>query len=383
MVLQQFIEYEYNLWNQLTKVTKEDGAIVSYRYNGDGLLYERTENGVTTRYYNDGANIIAEAIVSGGIANHKASYLRGLGLVARIDANGNKAYYLQNGHGDVVELRDSNGNLLNDYSYDIWGNPLTVNETIDNPFRYSGELWDDTTELQYLRARWYDPSLGRFISEDSYEGDIKNPLTLNYYVYTANNPLRYIDPSGRDYLGFTAKELQEEYGFGSGDYDGWLEDAWSSLETFIQNNSPIVNWIEGIIGRTLVTGEQLNEQEIIERFEKGNEVFINGFIGLGTGGRGKLNVKGSNGQLSTQIMGKTLKLTNIQARELAKFLGFKEVTGQKVKGELVFTNGKTFITLDNTSHIGGVWKQAKTIKDLYSDKTRMGTYDALLNRIGK
>ncbi|MDF2487090.1 MAG: type secretion protein Rhs [Herbinix sp.] len=50
--------------------------------------------------------------------------------------------------------------------------------------------------MQYLRARWYVPSVGLFISEDTYEGDITNPLSLNLYMYVKNNPLRYIDPTG-------------------------------------------------------------------------------------------------------------------------------------------------------------------------------------------
>jgi hypothetical protein len=52
--------------------------------------------------------------------------------------------------------------------------------------------------LQYLRARWYDPSVGRFINEDSFEGQIDNPLSLNLYTYVHNNPLGFIDPSGHD-----------------------------------------------------------------------------------------------------------------------------------------------------------------------------------------
>lgn len=195
--------FSYNAWNQLTGVTNGSGGKVSYTYNGDGLLYERTENNVTTRYYYDGDQIIAEAIVSNGIASLKAQYIRGHKLVARRGNDGSKAYYLHNGHGDVVELRDSTGSVnLNRYTYDIWGNPLTTEETIPNPFRYSGELWDETAGLQYLRARWYDPSMGRFISKDTYEGDISNPLSLNLYTYVSNNPLRYIDPSGHKQMDY-------------------------------------------------------------------------------------------------------------------------------------------------------------------------------------
>ncbi|OPH47273.1 hypothetical protein BC351_12300 [Paenibacillus ferrarius] len=191
------VSYEYDDRNRLTKVTMDDGKVVAYKYNGDGLLYERTENGQTTRYYYDGANMIAEGIVAAnGTASLKARYIRGNGLVARVDANGNKAYYQINGHGDVVGLTDASGNTLNTYTYDMWGNPITTQETVAQPFRYSGEMTDSTTGLQYLRARWYDPSMGRFINEDTYEGQIDNPLSLNLYTYVMNNPLTHTDPTG-------------------------------------------------------------------------------------------------------------------------------------------------------------------------------------------
>ncbi|MCL6457003.1 MAG: hypothetical protein K6T85_03265, partial [Gorillibacterium sp.] len=188
--------YTYDDGNRLTEVRLDDGTTVTYRYNGDGLLYERTEKGETTRYYYDGTDMIAEGTVSGSGTTLKVRYVRGNGLAARIDAAGNKQYYVHNGHGDIVGLADGAGNLVNSYSYDIWGNPLTTNEQVEQPFRYSGEFWDSSTGLQYLRARWYDPSIGRFINEDAYEGDTKNPLSQNLYTYVKNNPLRYLDPTG-------------------------------------------------------------------------------------------------------------------------------------------------------------------------------------------
>ena len=160
------------------------------------MLWERIENGETTRYYWDGSNIAAEARVVGGTATFKARYIRGRGPVARQDEQG-IAYYVQNGHGDVVNLVDATGTTkLNTYEYDIFGNIVSQNETIRQPFKYSGEFWDDSSKLQYLRARWYDPSIGRFISEDTYEGDITNPLSLNLYTYALNNPMKYWDPTG-------------------------------------------------------------------------------------------------------------------------------------------------------------------------------------------
>jgi RHS repeat-associated protein len=200
-------QYEFDVWDRLSKVTTTDGNIVEYQYNGDGLLEERTENNATTRYYYDGDQIIAEGLVKpDGQVELKARYIRGAtGLISRVSedpaenlAYGGIAYYHTNGHGDVVSLRNKSGEILKSYSYDIWGNVESEvsNKTISNPFLYAGEYFDSATNLQYLRARWYDPSQGRFISEDRYAGDIKNPLSLNYYTYAENNPLKYVDPSG-------------------------------------------------------------------------------------------------------------------------------------------------------------------------------------------
>ncbi|QYR19150.1 hypothetical protein KZ483_14355 [Paenibacillus sp. sptzw28] len=187
----------YDKRDRLTNIAiNNGGGNVSYKYNGDGLLWERTENGKTTRYYWDGDQVIAEANVSGGVATLKARYIRGQGLVARED-NQSKAYYVHNGHGDVVNLMDRTGTTkLNQYNYDIFGNIASQTENIQQPFKYSGEMQDDTTGLQYLRARWYDPSIGRFIGADSYKGQTTNPLSLNLYTYVNNNPLIYHDPSG-------------------------------------------------------------------------------------------------------------------------------------------------------------------------------------------
>ncbi len=205
--------YQYDRKNRLTQVSGGTGSTVTYRYNGDGLLTERTEGGQITRYYYDGASIIAEGKVSGGTVLHKASYLRGTQLEARIDASGSKSYYVLNGHGDVVGLVDGAGNTLNSYTYDMWGAPLTTNESIQQPFRYSGELWDSSTGLQYLRARWYDPNIGRFINEDTYEGNVTNPLSLNLYTYVENNPLRYIDPSGHNIQEYTKDYVPQSNGY--------------------------------------------------------------------------------------------------------------------------------------------------------------------------
>ncbi|MGF9917695.1 RHS repeat-associated core domain-containing protein, partial [Paenibacillus ehimensis] len=172
------------------------------------------------------ANIIAEGTVTNGSAALKARYIRGNGLAARADANGAKTYYLHNGHGDVVGLTDGSGNVVNRYTYDIWGNPLTVTEQVPQPFRYSGEFWDNSAHLQYLRARWYDPSVGRFMSQDTYEGDITNPLSLNLYTYVHNNPLTNVDPTGHYCVSADGKNAHEGDCNTAGSINLGHDDKW-------------------------------------------------------------------------------------------------------------------------------------------------------------
>ena len=105
-------------------------------------------------------------------------------------------YYLYNGHKDVVSLTDSEGKIIATYYYDTFGSIVDSTGEADNPIRYSGYQYDEETGLYYLNARMYDASTGRFLQEDTYTGDIKDPLSLNLYTYCQNNPLIYDDPTG-------------------------------------------------------------------------------------------------------------------------------------------------------------------------------------------
>lgn len=193
-------DFTFDSLNRLIQYKGENDTIVKYRYNGDGLLYERTEEDKITRYYYDiDDNLIAEGNVSNGKSDITYTYIYDLSnqLWARVEhATEEVQYYQFNGHGDIVGLTDSQGNQLNSYTYDIWGNPEQEEGDTPNIFRYSGEYWDETTQLQYLRARWYDPNTGRFISKDTYEGSLESPLSQNLYTYVENNPLTHVDPSG-------------------------------------------------------------------------------------------------------------------------------------------------------------------------------------------
>ncbi len=180
--------YSYDGFNRMIQAENGNG-IHSYNYRPDGLRLSKTINGITTTHIWDGQSIALEL---DGSSNVVDSYIRGIGLIES-DQNG---WYLYNGHGDVVQLTNNTGAVTKEYEYDAFGNEKNIDVSDNNPYRYCGEYFDKETGTIYLRARYYDPVMGRFINEDTYEGSIDNPLSLNLYTYCYNNPIRYIDPTG-------------------------------------------------------------------------------------------------------------------------------------------------------------------------------------------
>ncbi|RNB88787.1 hypothetical protein EDM59_06685 [Brevibacillus nitrificans] len=191
------VTYTFDERNQLRGTSNaKTGDTSAYTYFGDGLRATKVENGTETKYINLNGKVIEELDAAGNVV---ARNIWGNELLFREDFTAGKGgYYGYNSHGDVVSVTDGSGNNLNTYEYDTWGNVVSETKGMANPFKYSGEIYDEKTGLYYLRARYYDPSVGRFISEDTYKGQVDNPLSLNRYTYGHNNPLKFVDPSGHD-----------------------------------------------------------------------------------------------------------------------------------------------------------------------------------------
>ncbi|MFS0858727.1 MULTISPECIES: RHS repeat-associated core domain-containing protein [Paenibacillus] len=145
-------------------------------------------NGTVRHFVHDGWHVVNELDEA---ARVQASYIRGHEWLTQLDDQGDVAYYVNNIHGDVTHLTGPQGQILNAYTYDAFGNMLSAREERSNPFRYAGEVQDALTGHYYLRARFYNPLIARFTQEDTYRGD-----GLSLYVYVVNNPIRYVDPSG-------------------------------------------------------------------------------------------------------------------------------------------------------------------------------------------
>ena len=185
--------YEYDVWNQMVVAETEGHKTVS-KYNGDGLRVEKTTDGLTTRYSYEYSEVVLEL---DGNGNQVARNVRGLNLISRKTGN-ETVYFMYNGHGDVVNLTDGGNTVIATYYYDAFGSHKEASgpAASSNPYRYSGYAFDSETGLYYLKSRFYDPELARFLQEDSYYGDRADPLSLNLYTYGHNNPVRYWDPTG-------------------------------------------------------------------------------------------------------------------------------------------------------------------------------------------
>jgi RHS repeat-associated protein len=134
-------------------------------------------------------------------ANGKVNttYTHGWDLISQ-DNGTNRIYYQVDGLGSTRIMTDNNGAIVIEYDYDAYGNLTRKVGDVNNNYLFAGEQFDNGVNGYYLRARYYDQATGRFASTDPFEGYLNQPLTLHNYLYAANNPVVYIDPSGNTSL---------------------------------------------------------------------------------------------------------------------------------------------------------------------------------------
>ena len=192
------LSYVYDGFCRVSEVETAEGGTQKNRYDAEGLRHEMEENGQLVQFLYADREVIAETQSDGNVIR----YIRGLGLISS-DSEKAKTYYhyVSDEQGSITHVTEGESKeadesqtehkILNRYRYDAFGNTTDCEETVANRFRYLGEQHDPITQQYYLRARYYNPVIGRFTQEDTYYGD-----GLNLYQYCAGNPVRYCDPSG-------------------------------------------------------------------------------------------------------------------------------------------------------------------------------------------
>ena len=191
--------YTWQNGRQLQKMQKS-GVTAEFVYNADGLRVQKTVNGVATKYTLHGKNVVH--MTSGTDELH--FFYDAQNRPAVVVYNGTAYAYVKSLQGDIVALLNGAGNVVVSYAYDAWGAPIgksgSMAETLGSvqPFRYRGYVFDEETGLYYLRSRYYNAVLSRFINMDSVL--LKGILQSNQQAYCINNPILYSDSNGHDFL---------------------------------------------------------------------------------------------------------------------------------------------------------------------------------------
>ena len=178
------------------------GSGIQIVYDADGNRVSKTFSGATTYYLVYDLNPTGYAQVFAEYSSltntPTISYCYGLQLINE-QLSTQFRYCLLDGQGSVrLTARGGGDTVRNGYDYDANGMLLNGTNLDTNNYCYAGQQWDPDLGMYYLRARYYQPSLGRFWTGDTYDGDQSSPLSLHKYLYVWDNPVNHIDPSGHD-----------------------------------------------------------------------------------------------------------------------------------------------------------------------------------------
>ncbi len=213
--------YTYSSQNKLLTATISEGSnvtIESYEYDYEGnRISKQTGEEDKVYYLNDTYDELTQVALelkkvynSDGdeCLNVSKYYTRGTELLSTDivgtneagEVSVNKKHYIQDVHGSVTALVQNTSEnsvvICDTYTYDAYGNLLKKTGNTDNDYLYTGEQYNESTGLYYLRARYMNPQTGTFISMDSYAGTLDNPVSLHKYLYANANPVMNTDPSG-------------------------------------------------------------------------------------------------------------------------------------------------------------------------------------------
>ncbi|MCL5126420.1 MAG: hypothetical protein M1511_18365, partial [Deltaproteobacteria bacterium] len=216
-------EYGYDLLNRLVAVKKNGVQVGSYVYDPTGLrVVKHGTKGETHYTFDQGGNAIYEKDIATG---KERSYIWVGGQhFVRVDGGiggtGEKYFYHTDHEGSLTAVTDSAGVVLWRSDNLPFGGKIEQDReyAFAEDHGFTGKEWDQDSGLYYFNARWYDSELGRFITEDS----VVDPNNPNLYVYGANNPLRFTDPTGNFTLEFNSSW---------DDWRNWWSGLWSGKQT--------------------------------------------------------------------------------------------------------------------------------------------------------
>jgi RHS repeat-associated protein len=218
--------FTYDSENHMTSMTAP-GVAVTMIYDAFGNRVAKTvtntvtHTSVTTQYLVEddvnptGYPQVVEEVVNGAVTRQYTYGLQRISQNLSPAVSGNStwtpSFYGYDGFGTVRQLTNTAGTVTDTYEYDAFGNSFTKSGTTPNNYLYRGEQYDSDLGLYYLRARYYNPNTGRFMSRDPEAGKAMDPRTLHKYLYAGGDPVNGWDPTGRaemfEYGATTAAEM--------------------------------------------------------------------------------------------------------------------------------------------------------------------------------
>lgn len=283
------VAYTYDSASRLTRYSDPNTAggplSVEYTYDGDGYRTSRTVNGTVTKYTWDTQAALPEMLVE-TIGTASTSYVYGGDLLAQSDPSGRTAYYHADGLGSVRAMSDGEGAISDRFSYDAFGRTRLREGLTRNPYQFTGQQVDAETGLVYLRARYYDPALGRFLSRDPV-------LTEHPYAYVGNNPITRIDLTGHEWWNPTTwdddlvnwKPFQAFAGW-VGQNEDTINNAAEQLKNLPIIGSNIGSYAGDIIKYSI--GREEGDEFLLRSI--GNSVAIFDYTGIPVGSIWKNNI---------------------------------------------------------------------------------------------
>lgn len=188
-------DYSYDYENRLIGA-QSSASTIGYAYDLDGIRTQSIVDGAITNYVvdknRDYAQVIEERNGSGGLI---VSYVYGDDLIRQQRGSVDRLY-LYDGQMSTRQLIDSGENITDEYNFDAFGIIIDKVGITANNYLYTGEQYDPNVGFYYLRARFYNQGIGRFITRDLLQGSAFEPLTLHRYLYTKSDPTNNWDPSG-------------------------------------------------------------------------------------------------------------------------------------------------------------------------------------------
>jgi RHS repeat-associated protein len=233
--------YSWDFENRLTQVVNPGVGTITFRYDPWGRRIQKSGPNGTTNFVYDESNTIEEL---DGVGNVLARYTQGKGIdepLGELRA-GIPSYYESDGLGSVTSLTNASATIAATYGYDAFGNLLVSTGSVTNPFRYTAREADTETGLYYYRARFYDPTVGRFLSGDQ----IGNDEGSNLYTYVRNAPIQFRDPTG----------LYTLHGFGPQREQQMRDAIQSAIDTLEKKNKDCKDGCAGSLGPKIVQALQ-------------------------------------------------------------------------------------------------------------------------------